>query len=77
MEVWLNDEWVKVGEYNWKQGESYLTRQESTVFTFDAVQTTRVRIVQPKGMGDGTNSRLDGQETTFSVLMWVGEIEIR
>lgn len=78
VEAWLDGEWKRVGYFFWKtESGEYLTQQQSTVFKFDAVKTDRIRVYQPKNMGDGTSSRTDGDETVFSGIMWVSEVEIR
>lgn len=68
--------WTTVSRYSWKNGSEYLLQQQSTTFEFDTVKTKYVRVFQPKNMGDATSSRTDGQETQFSGIMWVGEVEI-
>lgn len=76
VEAWIDGEWVRVASYNWKSDSGYLLQQEKTEFTFDTVTTDKIRVFQPKGMGDATTSRTDGVETTFSGIMWVSEVEI-
>ncbi len=76
VEAWINDAWTEVATFSWEQGSDYLVQQQLTEFTFAKVTTDRIRVVQPKGMGDGTSGRLDGQETTNSGLMWVSEVAI-
>lgn len=77
VEVWIEGEWETVATYSWltESGE-YLLQQICTEFTFDSVNTTKIRVVQPKAMGDATSSRNDGTETSFSGIMWVSEVEI-
>lgn len=79
VEAWINDEWVTVATYTWNpdgQGIEFLVQQQMTEFTFNTVKTDRIRVVQPKGMGDGTSALLDGTETTNTGLMWVSEVAI-
>lgn len=70
--------WRQVGEtYSWKTADGeYLTQVQSTTFEFETVKTKYIRVLQPKNMGDATSSRTDGDETQFSGIMWVGEVEI-
>ena len=78
VEAYIDGEWKKIegATYSWKNGSEYLVQQQSTTFEFAAVRTDRIRVVQPKNMGDATSSRTDGATTTFSGIMWVSEVEI-
>lgn len=76
VEAWIDGEWKRVASYSWKQDGEYLTRKQSTKFTFDAVTTEKIRVCQPKGMGDASSALTDGVETQFSGIMWVSEVEI-
>ncbi|MCI9503913.1 MAG: hypothetical protein HFE26_00775 [Clostridia bacterium] len=78
VEAYIDGEWKKIegATYSWKNGSEYLVQQQSTTFEFAAVKTDRIRVVQPKNMGDATSSRTDGATTTFSGIMWVSEVEI-
>ena len=76
VEAWIGEEWVTVATYDWYQNGEFLTQQQLTEFTFTTVKTDRIRVVQPKGMGDATSSRLEDGEAKFSGIMWVSEVAI-
>lgn len=77
VEAYIDGEWQRVSRFFWKDGETYFVEQEKTEFIFDSVHTDRIRIYQPKNMGDATTSRTDGAEqTVFSGIMWVSEVAI-
>lgn len=77
IEAMIDGQWQRVASYNWKtESGEFLLQQNSTEFTFEKVTTDRIRVFQPKGMGDATSSRNEGAQTTFSGIMWVSEVEI-
>lgn len=77
VEAWIDGDWVRVAAFSWKNADgSYSVQQNKTEFRFGTVNTDKVRIVQPKGMGDGTTSRTDGYTTERTGIMWVSEVEI-
>lgn len=78
VQAWIDGAWQTVGDvYNWKSASGeFSVQQQSTAFTFDTVATDRIRVFQPKNMGEGTRDRYDGVTTNFSGIMWVSEVEI-
>lgn len=77
VEAFIGGEWKTVATYSWiTAGGDYLVQQNMTEFTFDTVNTAKLRIVQPKNAGDATSSLNDGEVTKFSGVMWVSEVEI-
>lgn len=72
--------WTTVSTYSWKSGSEdnpeYKVQVDSTTFEFASVKTKYVRVFQPQNMGDATSSRVDGDKTDNSGIMWVGEVEI-
>lgn len=75
IEIWVNDEWVEVATLtNGPADENGLYRafEQVWTFTFDTVTTTKLRIVQPKGMGCADKYGDPVREG----IMWVSEVEI-
>lgn len=77
VQAYVNGEWQTLATYSWKKADgTYLLQQQSTEFSFDTVTTARIRVVQPKNMGEGTRERYDGVSTQHSGTMWVSEVAI-
>jgi hypothetical protein len=75
IEVWVNDAWVEVASLTNGPADDdgfFRAFEQSWTFTFTSINTTKVRVVQPKGMGCADKYGDKVREG----IMWVSEVEI-
>ena len=75
IQAWIDGAWVDVSTYTNEPDEvggDYKAFLESSEFTFSAVSTQRIRVLQPKGMGCADRY---GDPVRVNI-MWVSEVEI-
>lgn len=75
IEAWINNEWVPVMTLTNEPTEEnsfYKAFEQTWEFTFASVTTSKIRVVQPKGMGCADKYGDPVREG----IMWVSEIEV-
>lgn len=75
IEAWIDDAWVEVAVITndpTEEGGFYRAFEQTWEFTFDSVNTTKIKIVQPKGMGCADKYG----DSVREGIMWVSEVEV-
>jgi TM1410 hypothetical-related protein len=75
VQAWIDGEWKDIAVYTNEpetEGDDYKAFLETTEFSFEAVTTERIRVLQPKEMGCADKYG----DAVRKNIMWVSEIEI-